>query len=133
MSFATGFIVIIVIELLVVGSLIGYLVLSLSISRKSKRYRALIRDLKKQNKYKEWAEQHKSLVMIDRVIQYSGVLFLLALLIFVGSVREVISPPRILSLASGILVNVFWPFSFVLLMVLSRLYKKIPEVWNESK
>ena len=102
MNISAAFFGVMIFTVLILVSFLGFAFLSLALVRKSKRYRALIRDLKAQNKYEEWAEQHKSLVITDRVIQYSSIIFVLALLLFLGSVKEVISVPRIVALISGV-------------------------------
>ena len=133
MSIAVGFSLTLFIGLLIVGSLIGYLVLSLSISKTSRKYREFVRGLKKQNQYEAWAKQHSSLIRAERILQYGSILCLLALFIFIGTVKGFISAPRIILVISAVLVYLFWPFCFVSTLVISRLYKKVPELWGEAK
>ncbi len=131
MSIAAGFIVTMVIGFLIVGSLIGFLFLSLSMSKTSKKYREFVRGLKKKNQYDEWAKQHSQLIIVEKVFQYGSILFLLALLIYIGIVKDFISAPRFILIVSAVFVHLFWPFSFVSTLVISRLYKKVPELWSE--
>ena len=128
MSITAGFILTMVIGLLIVVSLIGSVFLSLSMSKTSKKYRELVRGLKKQNQYVEWSKQHARLVLAERVFQYGSVVFLLALFAYVGSVYDFIAVPRLILIVSAILVYLFWPFYFISLLVISRLYRTVPEL-----
>jgi hypothetical protein len=132
MGISTGFVVVMAINLLIVVSFVGFVILSLSTSKTTKKYRAHIRELKKQNTYEEWVEKHKNLVMAQKIFQYSAVVFILALLVFLGIVKEVFPAPGMVLIVSGILVYAFWPFSFILMLVISRLYKKVPEFQSQE-
>jgi hypothetical protein len=127
MGISAGYLVVMVVNLLIVISLFGFIILSLSTSKTSKKYRARIRELKKENAYEAWAEKHKNLVTAQKALQYSGIVFIIALLVFLGIVREVFSAPRIVLIVVGSLVYIYWPVSFILILIISRLYKKVPE------
>ena len=128
MGISPGLFLVMAVEILIFVSFVGSIILTMSTSRTAKRYRDYVLELKKEDKYVEWVEQHKNLVMLNKVYQYAGVLFVLALLVFFGIARDVISAPRIILIISSSLVYAFWPFSFISMLVISRLYKKIPEL-----
>jgi hypothetical protein len=87
--------------------------------------------LKKENAYEAWAEKHNNLVRAQKVLQYYGVVFIVALLVFLGIVKEVFAAPRIVLIVLASLVYTYLPFSFILMLIISRLYKKVPEFQNE--
>jgi hypothetical protein len=132
MSFAADFVLSMRIGLFILPFL-GCVVLSLFMSKTGRKYREFVDELKKQNRYAEWAKQHSRLILVQNVFQYSGVLFLLALLVYFSIVKDFISAPRMILIVSETLIYLFWPFSFVSLLVISRFYKKIPELWSEPK
>lgn len=132
MDISAGFFVMAVVNFLFVVSLFGSLVLIVSTSKTFKKYQAHILELKKKNIYDAWAEKHKNLVTAQKILQYSGVLFLVALLVYIGIVKEIFLAPRIVLIVSGSLVYIFWPFSFIMMLIISRLYKKVPEFQSQK-
>ena len=128
MGISAGFFAVMAANILIVVSLFGFIILSLSTSKTSKKYRAHILELKKKNIYEAWAVKHANLVTTQKVLQYAGGVRIVALLVILGIVKEVFSAPRIILIIAGSLVYIYWPFSFILMLIISRLYKNIPEL-----
>src|SRR5512138_1305751 len=109
MSFAADFVLLIL-------PFFGCVVLILSMSKTGRKYREFVDELKKQNRYAEWAKQHSGLILVQNVFRYSNVLFLGALLVYFGIEKDFISIPRIVLIVSEVLIYLFWPFCFVSLL-----------------
>jgi hypothetical protein len=96
------------------------------VAKTSKKYRTFILDLKKQGKYEEWAHQHKYLVLLEKIYRYFGVsiivLALIGFLIRFGSI------PKIIVTILEVVGYTYWPLAFILMITLSKLYKKVPEL-----
>jgi hypothetical protein len=109
----------------IIGSVIGAIFI-LAFSRKTtRRYRTYVSEMKKQNTYLDWTTRHRDLVFLEKIDTFLQGTFLLALILFVGSVKEYIEIPRTLLYVSGILVWMFWPYFYVSRLILSRRHKQI--------
>ena len=113
------------IGVVLIGSVLGTLYLSISSIKSLRKYKEYMAELKKQNKYEEWAIQHNDLMVFEKVNTYVQVIFLIALLLFAGGVKEVIEIPQVLIIVSGILVWLFWPYQFIAQLIFSRYHKRV--------
>ena len=109
-----------------VASFYGYLFLIQSVEKTSKKYRTFTLSLKKQGGYENWAHQNKYLVLFDKVYKYTKASFFVAILI--GFVIKFVSMPKLAVTILEITVYIYWPIVFIFMIILSKLYKKIPEL-----
>jgi len=112
--------------LLPLMSCFGCLFLLQSINKSSKKYQALILNLKRQGTYEEWVYQHKALVFLERIYLYFRIS--VVLLVVIGFMIEFVSMPKIFITSLEILGYAYWPLAFVFIIMLSKQYKKVPEL-----
>ena|SRR5215216_3925648 len=129
MNITTDFFLMIYLGVLLI-SVVGCVVLMLSTSATSRKYRALVLELKKRDQYEAWAKQHSQLVAVKSFMRYSGIVFILAIFIHFGILKDMIPAPTIVSLILGALIYVLWLVTFISMLIVSQLYKKIPELQN---
>jgi hypothetical protein len=109
-----------------VASFYGYLFLAQSVAKTSKKYRIFILKLKKQGIYEEWVHQHKYLVLLDKIFQYIKAGFIV--LVLIGFAIKFASTSKIVITILEVIGYVYWPLVFILMVTISNLYKKVPEI-----
>ena len=109
----------------IIGSAVGTILILIFSRKTTLRYRAYISEMKKQNTYLDWTTRHKDLVFLEKMDTFLQGTFLLALILFFGSIKEYIEIPRTLLYVSGILVWMFWPDFYISRLILSRRHKEI--------
>ncbi len=108
------------------ASVLGYVFLVKSVAKTSKKYQAFILRSKKQGNYEEWTHQHKYLVLLEKIYQYIKVSFIV--LVLIGFVIEFASIPKIAKTILEVIAYTYWPLAFILMISLSKLHKKVPEL-----
>ena len=108
------------------ASCIGCLLLLQSIAKNSKKHQIFIRKLKKQGKYEEWAHQHKYSVLLEKIYQYKRASIIV--LVLMGFLIALPSAPKIFVTILEVVGYVYWPLAFIVILTVSNLYKKSPEL-----
>src|SRR6266540_6324979 len=88
-------------------SCLACLFLLKSVAKSSQKYQTLIRRLKKQGTYEEWADRHKQLVLLENLFRYFR--FSVILLVLIGFLIEFASMPRFAVVVLEVIGYTYWP------------------------
>jgi hypothetical protein len=104
---------------------IATLRLLVPLTESAKHFRKFSVALQKRGKFKEWASQHRDLVILDALLRYRGVIVLL--LVASGSAPVIFRESERATILFYIFALCTWPVIYLGAIRLSRLYAQLPK------